>query len=323
MKILFVVSYTGIGLTIYYTRMALALKKKGCEIVLVSDLGEEDLGLSDELKKEGIEHYAITGLDNYSNIHSIRELFKLINNRDFDIIHTSGLIKLNKIRLARFLSGKKIPIVVQIESIEDETVARKVIYLTSFPYLNTCTVIPVSTWTKEILSKYRVKEDKMIKIYNAIDLEHFDQMASMELSYDFLDKVKGKTIIAQVSRLHPLKGQNYFLMAAKEILLHTSDVHFLVVGDGVMKENLKKMVNDFRITDHVTFTGNIPNRFIPFILTRIDICVLASLKEQFPHIILEYMAAKKPIVATNVGGVKEAVLDGVNGYIVHHLIISR
>jgi glycosyltransferase involved in cell wall biosynthesis len=317
LKILFTASSVGIGLTFSYTRMVLALKKKGFDFVVVSDLGEEDVGLSDELKKEGIEYYKVKGLDNITNLHSIEEILRLIKAKNFDIIHTSGLIKLYKIHLANFLSGEKIPIVVNMESIEDETIARKAIYMASSPLLNLCTVIPVSLWTKRILTKYRVREDKMITIHNSIDLEYFDlTMSKKPLGYNFFDKFKGKTVIAQVSRLHPLKGHKYFLLAAKEILTQTTNVHFLIVGDGNLRRELQDMVADFGISEHVTFAGSIPNYFIPWIISKIDIGVLASLKEQFPRVLLEYMAAKKPVVTTNVGGITEAVSDGVNGYVV-------
>ncbi len=317
LKILFTASSVGVGLTFSYARLALALKRKGFDLVVVSDFGEEYQGLSDELKKEGIEYYKVRGLDEITNLHSIKEILRLIKAKNLDIIHTSGLVKLYKIHLAKLLSREKIPIVVNIESVEDETIIRKAIYMISFPLLNSCTVIPVSFWTKRSLLRYRVKEHKMITIHNSVDLEYFDLMMNRKpLEYSYIDKIKSKTVIAQVSRLHPLKGHKYFLLAAKEILAQTTNVHFLIVGKGDFRTKLQNMVVDYGISEHVTFTGGIPNDAIPGMISKIDIGVLASLKEQFPRVLLEYMAAKKPVVATDVGGITEAVLDGVNGYVV-------
>lgn len=330
MRILLTASSPGIGLTSYLTRLAIALKRRNYDVIVISDHKEEFNGLSNELKFEEIKHYRLIGLDDYINPNNVLKLSKVMRAEDFDIIHTGGLIKLAKLYPAKLLSNKsKKPIVLQMDNISDTnmkgmdnvsgTVMGRFIYTSFSPILNLCAdiIVPVSYWTEKKLYGYRVREDKMIVVHNAVDLEWFDSMASTRpSSIQLLNGIKDKTLVAQVSTLYPWKGHKHLLIAASKILVANPDVHFLIVGEGPMRQKLESMTHNLRISQNVTFTGLVPNYYIPWLLSNISVGVLASLKEQFPRALLEYMAARKPVVATNIGGVSEAVRDGVNGYLV-------
>ena len=318
-KILLTASSPRKGLTFHFTRLAIALKRRGHSVVVISDVGEELCGLSNELKSKGIKHYRVMGLDDYAHPTSVRELSRIMNAEEFDIIHTSGVIKFAKSYLAKLLSGRRNePVILHIDSILDETVIRKFVYNAFSPILDSrAVVVPVSNWTKKRLRKYKVREEVMIVVHNAIDLELFDSVAKKRSpGSNFLDETRDKTVVAQVSTLYPWKGHKYLIMAAQKILVTNPNVHFLIVGEGPLRQKLESTVCNFGISENVTFTGHISNYHIPWLLSNIDIGVLASFRENLPRILLEYMAAQKPLVATNVGGVSEAVIDGVNGYLV-------
>jgi glycosyltransferase involved in cell wall biosynthesis len=217
------------------------------------------------------------------------------------------------------LSGRRNePVILHIDSVRDETVIRKFAYNAFSPILNLhAVVVPVSYWTKKRLRKYRVRDEVMIVVHNAIDLELFDSVAMKRCpALDFFDEFKDKTVVAQVSTLYPWKGHEYLIIAAQKILVTNPNVHFLIVGEGPLRQKLESTVCNLGISENVTFTGRISNYHIPWLLSNIDIGVLVSLRENLPRALLEYMAAQKPLVATNVGGVPEAVIDGVNGYLV-------
>jgi glycosyltransferase involved in cell wall biosynthesis len=318
-RILLEASSPRTGLTFHLTRMAIALKRKGHSVVVISDVREELCGLSDELKSEGITHYRVRGLDNYAHPISVKKLSRIMNAEEFDIIHISGLVKFAKSYLAKLLAGRRNePVILHIDSIRDESAIRKFAYNTFSPILNShAVVVPVSHWTKKRLRKYRVREEAMTVVHNAIDLELFDSVANKPWSgLDFLDEVKEKTVVAQVSNIYPWKGHKYLIMAAQKILVTNPNVHFLIVGEGPLKQELESIVYNMGISENVTFTGHISHCHIPWLLSNIDIGVLASLRENLPRTLLEYMAAQKPLVATNVGGISEAVISGVNGYLV-------
>nr|MQY69267.1 glycosyltransferase [Bacillota bacterium] len=86
------------------------------------------------------------------------------------------------------------------------------------------------------------------------------------------------------------------------------------VGDGELREKMESLVKELEIKDNVVFTGS--REDIPKILKVMDIFVLPSLWEGLPIVLLEAMASKKPIVATDVIGNKEVVVDGKTAFLV-------
>jgi len=320
MQILLTASSPGVGLTFHVSRLAIFLERRGHNVTVISDTKEENEGLSDELRSEVAEYHKVGGLDDYFSLHSVWQLGRILKGAAFDIAHVYGLIKLAKFYSARWLfDGKKEPIILHMDSIRDEAMIRKIGYTAFRRILNSHVdvIVVVSDWTKKRLHMYGVAEDKMITVHNAIDLEWFDSVASMRPpSSDFFDGIKDKTVVTQVSTLYPWKGHKYLLRAARKVLAINPDVHFLIVGGGPLKQELESLAHSFGISKEVTFAGHVQNYYIPWILSNIDIGVLASLRENCPRALLEYMAAKKPVVATEVGGVPEVVAEGINGYLV-------
>lgn len=85
-------------------------------------------------------------------------------------------------------------------------------------------------------------------------------------------------------------------------------------GDGSSRQTLETRVGSLRLADHVRFLGDVGD--MPSFYRSVDVFVLPSLSEGFPLTVLEAMASGLPVVATDVGGTKEAVRDGVDGRIV-------
>jgi glycosyltransferase involved in cell wall biosynthesis len=91
-------------------------------------------------------------------------------------------------------------------------------------------------------------------------------------------------------------------------------VHLVIVGDGELRSTLERLTAELALTEHVHFVGfrsDVPNLMHAF-----DIFVLPSLFEGFGLVLLEAMAAAKPIVATRVSAIPEIVLDGKTGLLV-------
>lgn len=148
---------------------------------------------------------------------------------------------------------------------------------------------------------------KLIVIKNGIDLERF--------SFDNSKPVQKKEkIVLTVSRISPEKGIQFLIEAAKIVLKKTKDVKFLIAGKGPLRKELEDLVKKHKIQDRVIFSGYIKN--IENLISESDVVILPSLWEGLPNILLEAMAMKKPIIATDVGGVREIVKNGENGFIV-------
>jgi glycosyltransferase involved in cell wall biosynthesis len=111
------------------------------------------------------------------------------------------------------------------------------------------------------------------------------------------------TVIAIVGRLNPIKGHTYFLQAARGVLTETSDVTFLVVGDGELDAQLRAEAEALGLGTHVVFTGY--REDVPALLQATDILAITSLSEGSPLNLFEAMAAGCAVVATDVGGIPE------------------
>ncbi len=126
-------------------------------------------------------------------------------------------------------------------------------------------------------------------------------------------------LIGVVARLARLKGIEYFIDAARAVLNRLPDAHFLIVGDTCVdpgyREELKQLTARLGLQDKLTYTGF--RLDIPDLLPALTVSVLPSISgEGLSNSLLESMAAGLPVVATNIGGNPEVVVDGVTGVLV-------
>jgi glycosyltransferase involved in cell wall biosynthesis len=121
-------------------------------------------------------------------------------------------------------------------------------------------------------------------------------------------------LVAAICRLAPCKGVQFFLEAAAHLAPRWPDVRFLVVGDGPCRADLERTASRLGLSGRLVFAGSRSD--IPEILSDLRVCVLPSLYEGLPNILLESMAMGIPVVATRVGGTPEGVDDGVTGILV-------
>lgn len=121
-------------------------------------------------------------------------------------------------------------------------------------------------------------------------------------------------IVGIVGRLSEEKGHKFFLKAAQRVVSTLPKTKFLIVGEGELRGRLERLTQKMGLDKDVIFTGFCES--LASMLSVIDIFVLASLYETGPITVLEAMAAGKPVVATPVGLVPEAVRHGQTGLLV-------
>ena len=110
------------------------------------------------------------------------------------------------------------------------------------------------------------------------------------------------------------KDHPTFLRAAQQVAERVPDAAFIIGGEGELKQATEELARTLGIADRTHFIGRCND--IGRVLSIADVCVLSSRAEGFSNSILEYMAAGRPVVATDVGGAREAVVHGETGYIV-------
>jgi glycosyltransferase involved in cell wall biosynthesis len=120
--------------------------------------------------------------------------------------------------------------------------------------------------------------------------------------------------IGSVGRLEPVKDHATLLNAFAQLVPRGAPCHLVVVGNGSTQAILEQLARKLGIWERTHFVGAWPSRPNPYQL--FDIAALTSLSEGFPNSLVEAMAAGCPAVATAVGGVPQAVIDGVSGLLV-------
>lgn len=131
--------------------------------------------------------------------------------------------------------------------------------------------------------------------------------------------------IAIVANLRPVKSIDTFIRAAAIVRDSLPAARFLVIGDGPLRASLEDLVASLSLQDTVSFLGSTPD--VHAALVGATVGVLTSSSEGFSNAILEYMCAGLPVIATDIGGNREAVVDGSTGFLIpvgdHSILAQR
>lgn len=172
---------------------------------------------------------------------------------------------------------------------------------------------------KELLKSNWFPEEKIVTIYNGIEVTKIlddNEKRNIKFRMGFRPEHK---LVGVIGNLRKIKGIQFFIESAPKILRKHSEVHFLVVGDdmgepGYTRKDLESLAKEKNVLDRIHFLGKRTD--IPHIISIMDIGVVPSLSEGFSNTLLEYMASSKPVVATEVGGNGEAIVNGETGLLI-------
>lgn len=174
-------------------------------------------------------------------------------------------------------------------------------------------VVAVSQQLKNILvDSYSMPAHKISVIYNGVSSHA--PVKTAEQSRKDLGISADDIVITNVARLDHQKGQCHLIPAIKRIAEKYPRLKVLLVGDGPDREKTVRLVKESNLDTVVRILGFRSD--VPDILSCSDIFVLPSINEGFPFSIVEAMAAGLPVIATDVGGNVEAVIDGVTGTVI-------
>lgn len=155
-----------------------------------------------------------------------------------------------------------------------------------------------------------IDADKTVLIYNGIDSRPSDLRERARKERGLNDEV----IVLNIGRLQDVKGQIYLIKAASRLKKFKDKVKVWVVGEGEEENKLCQVMAEERVEGIVSLLGY--QEDIWQLLAAADVFVLPSLGEGFPYAVLEAMAFRKPVVASNVGGIPEMIVEGETGSIV-------
>jgi glycosyltransferase involved in cell wall biosynthesis len=125
---------------------------------------------------------------------------------------------------------------------------------------------------------------------------------------------QSRRLIGRVGRLAPEKGIDVFLRAAARIASHSSDAHFLVVGDGPLRSELEALARRLGLDGRIEFLGQRPDARA--VIAQLELLVVSSLSDGAPLVVLEARHAHVPVIASAVGGLPDQIRHAHDGLLV-------
>lgn len=297
----------------------------GHDVTIITGVAEKAEGEMLELFKD--RHYAFNilsipelrkPLSPSEDFISFLKLWYLIRKHKPDVVHThlskAGLLG----RIAAFLS--RVPVVIHSNH---GALFRSyfgpffsfiiVVAERSLSLLCDRVFVATQAMRRDILTAHAASEAKIEVIPLGLELKPFMDLSDQQGVLRKQFNLKAKKLIGAAARLSPVKAMDDFVLAAKEVCERTTDIDFVIAGDGEMRLTLESLARSLGIADRVHFIGFLAD--MRAFYEAIDIFVVTSLAEGTCISVLEAITARKPVIATNVGGIPDAVEDGVNGFL--------
>jgi glycosyltransferase involved in cell wall biosynthesis len=262
----------------------------------------------------------------FKDLLALIEIIKILKREKPEIVHLNSskisILGSLSVKIAEWLFGlEKIKIIYTAHGwVFNEPLAawKKKFYILAEKLTSNLKskIITVSDYDFRQALKYKITTpEKLFKIKNQInrpESNFLDKNLAREKIYQFLKKNKSNLnltenikIAGTIANLYPTKGLEYLIKAAKIVLEKDKQLIFIVIGDGILKNDLNQLIIKLNLTDNFFLLGQIKNA--SHFLKGFDLFILPSVKEGLPYTILEAKAAGVPIITTKVGGLPEIV----------------
>ena len=304
----------------YVYSLATNLDRERYEVTVLC--GEKGL-LIDRLKSVNIDFIVLPELKREINpfydVKAFVKLIKILQNHKPDIVHTNS----SKVgflgRLAAKLSGVPAVIFTAHGFVFHEPMSRiKKIFYWAMEWIagffsDKIIVVSRRDWDSAI-RKHIGKTAKIEIIYHGLDPDELESLSNKELSPGDICIPDSSFIVGTVANFYPTKGLKYLVEAADVVVKNRQDICFVLVGDGILRKDIEESISRRGLARYFLLLGY--RQDVPSLFQMFDLFILPSVKEGFPWVILEAMAAKKTIVATDVGGIPDMMTHGREGILV-------
>jgi glycosyltransferase involved in cell wall biosynthesis len=323
-KIVRIISRLNVGGPSFQVLLLTAnLDKNRYDSILICGKEEDGEGnMFDLARSMGIQPVVIPEIGRevrpFKNLIALFKLITILRREKPDLVHThlamAGFIG----RLAALISGRpKIVHTFHGHSLHGYWGKFKTRFFSTLERISAgysdC-LIAVSDKVREDLIKSNIiKPEKSVTIHLGLQLERFLNIGEYkgQLRRE-LGIPENAVLVGIIARLVPVK--NHRLLVDAALRIKNDNVRYLVVGDGYLREELREYIRSKGLDGKFIFTGF--RKDLERIYSDLDISVLSSLNEGLPVAVIESMAAGIPVAATDVGGIRELIDDGVNGFIV-------
>lgn len=255
-------------------------------------------------------------VDGIKEIYKLRRLRACLSVAKPDIVQTH--LRVSNVVGKLVARSLKVPIVISTIQNEYPRSAWPFMLLDRWFAPITDQVVAVSEPVKRlVIEKERVPEERVTCIHNSVDIAECDRAAELPILPQIEQmRQRGDLIIAVVGRLTVQKGHRYLLEATRSVIDAVPKAHFVLVGQGELREKLCTLARDLGVADHVTFLGQLPPDVTLRLLWEADLFAMPSLWEGLSLALLEAMATKTAVVATKVSGALQVVVPGCTGMLV-------
>jgi glycosyltransferase involved in cell wall biosynthesis len=213
-------------------------------------------------------------------------------------------------------TASRTPIVVTRHHLDEHWLLRKPLFVQLdrlYTRLANRTVVPSAAAKRHMTVAEGLRGDRIDIVHIGVDADALSRGdGSAEIRAE-LGIPSDAFVVGCVGRVFPLKGHRYLLSAVAELSRTAPDVRLLVVGAGDLDE-IGRVAQELGICDRVVLAGF--RRDVAACMHAIDVLAHPSLSDAFPQVVLEAMAAARPVVATNVGGIPELVIDTKTGFLI-------
>ena len=304
------------------------LIKKGYEVELISGPSTGPEGsLEESIKSKNISLIIIKQMVREINpVLDVLVFIKLVGifrHKRYDIVHThsakAGILG----RIAAKVAKRDTIVIHSVHGLsfhEFQNPFLNFIYITSEKIAAAFTdhFICVGEVMKEKSLRAGIGKQKQYSvIYSGFEVQpYLDASNRRDAIRTKLGITPEQKVIGMIGRLYHLKGQEHLMRAFVDIAQEFPDARLLLVGDGILKESLKKYAQEKGIAEKVIFTGLVPPETIPEFVAAMDILAHTSLREGLPKAVAQGFAGGKAVVAFDIDGSKELVIDGETGFLI-------
>ena len=268
-----------------------------------------------QLEAAGV-HVVFQTMRRHIDERLIGNLCAYMKRKQIQIVHTHLIHADVYGTIAAKLAG--VPVIISSQHNDDQfRRSRLIIWLNRLLAHWQSKIIVISDWVGKFLQEVEgIPAEKITRIHYGLDPKPIEALADPAYIRQQFQIPDGAPVIGTIGRLTAQKGQTYLLDAARLLKNDFPNLRVVVIGDGELRHDLEAQAKTLDITDNVIFTGLRSYHEAMCLLSGMDVFVFPSLWEGFGLVLLEAMALKKPIVASNVSAIPESVLDGKTGLIV-------
>jgi len=256
-----------------------------------------------------------------TDLAALRKLKQIVRDGRYDIVHTHSA----KGGILGRMAARSVGVPIVIHTIHGpsffpyQSGAKNYFYKLAERYAGKMTthfIAVADAMSRQYLAAGIGRPEQYTTIYSGMEIGAFLNQQHDEKLREALGIKPDELVVGKIARLFELKGHNFLLEAAPDIVRQVPNVKFLLVGDGSLHKHYQQEAQRLGIAERVVFTGLIAPHEVPRYISVMDVVAHLSLREGLPRTLPQALACGKPVVAFDLDGSGEVCHDGKTGFLI-------